>query len=47
MASLLRRAGLVTARRSSAGGRDIYYRLDLGRCAAMLAASGAAPHDTR
>jgi ArsR family transcriptional regulator, arsenate/arsenite/antimonite-responsive transcriptional repressor / arsenate reductase (thioredoxin) len=40
----LRKAQLVTGRRSSADGRDIYYRLDLGRCAAMLAAAGAAVH---
>ena len=32
----LRRANLVTARRSSADGRDTYYRLDLTRCAELL-----------
>ena len=36
----LRRAGLVTARRSSADGRDVYYRADLLRCRDLL---GAAP----
>src|SRR5262245_8970323 len=40
----LRRSGLVAARRSSADGRDTYYRLDLARCRAMLAGTGAALH---
>ncbi len=40
----LRAGGLVTARRSSADGRDSYYRIDLARCAEMLAATGAALH---
>src|SRR4051812_20056041 len=40
----LRKAQLVSGRRSSADGRDTYYRLDLVRCAAMLAATGAALH---
>jgi protein-tyrosine-phosphatase/DNA-binding transcriptional ArsR family regulator len=38
----LRNAGLVTARRSSADGRDTYYRVDLERCGRLLAASGTA-----
>jgi ArsR family transcriptional regulator, arsenate/arsenite/antimonite-responsive transcriptional repressor / arsenate reductase (thioredoxin) len=41
---LLRGAGLVTATRSSFDGRDSYYHLDLDRCAAALAATGAALH---
>ncbi len=40
----LRRAGLVTARRSSADGRDTYYRVDLLRCGELLAATAAALH---
>jgi ArsR family transcriptional regulator, arsenate/arsenite/antimonite-responsive transcriptional repressor / arsenate reductase (thioredoxin) len=40
----LRRAGVVTARRSSADGRDSYYRLELPRCAELLGATGAALH---
>jgi len=32
----LRKAGLVTARRSSADGRDTYYRVDLIRCRNLL-----------
>ncbi|MEQ4208504.1 ArsR family transcriptional regulator [Actinopolymorpha sp. B17G11] len=40
----LRSAGLVTTRRSSADGRDIYYHLDLARCAELLAGTGAALH---
>lgn len=39
---LLRRAGLVTARRSSYDGRDTYYRVDLDRCARSLAATATA-----
>ncbi|WP_127505850.1 metalloregulator ArsR/SmtB family transcription factor [Actinoplanes solisilvae] len=39
---LLRRAELVRTRRSSADGRDIYYRLDLARCGELLSAAGAA-----
>jgi protein-tyrosine-phosphatase/DNA-binding transcriptional ArsR family regulator len=38
----LRDAGLVTARRSSADGRDTYYRVDLARCGDLLCAAGAA-----
>jgi ArsR family transcriptional regulator, arsenate/arsenite/antimonite-responsive transcriptional repressor / arsenate reductase (thioredoxin) len=36
----LRKAGLVSARRSSADGRDTYYRVDLLRCGEMLCAAG-------
>jgi len=38
----LRTAGLVSARRSSADGRDSYYRVDLARCGRLLCAAGAA-----
>jgi protein-tyrosine-phosphatase/DNA-binding transcriptional ArsR family regulator len=41
---LLRDGGLVASRRSSFDGRDSYYHLDLDRCAAALADSGAALH---
>jgi protein-tyrosine-phosphatase/DNA-binding transcriptional ArsR family regulator len=40
----LRSGGLVTSRRSSADGRDTYYRLDLVRCAVLLTETGAALH---
>ena len=40
----LRAGGLVSMRRSSADRRDAYYRIDLARCAELLAASGAALH---
>ena len=40
----LRNAGLVTARRSSADGRDMYYRLEISRCAALLREVGEALH---
>lgn len=40
----LRKAGLVSARRSSADGRDSYYRADLDRCGRLLSATGAALH---
>jgi ArsR family transcriptional regulator, arsenate/arsenite/antimonite-responsive transcriptional repressor / arsenate reductase (thioredoxin) len=40
----LRGAGLVTARRSSADGRDTYYRVDLHRCAELFGMTGAALH---
>jgi protein-tyrosine-phosphatase/DNA-binding transcriptional ArsR family regulator len=40
----LRAAGLVAVRRSSADGRDVYYRLDLAGCAELLSATGAALH---
>ncbi|HET7352311.1 MAG TPA: ArsR family transcriptional regulator [Marmoricola sp.] len=41
---LLRSGGVVTASRSSFDGRDSYYRLDLDRCAAGLAAVGRHLH---
>jgi protein-tyrosine-phosphatase/DNA-binding transcriptional ArsR family regulator len=41
---LLRKAGLVTARRSSADGRDTYYQLNLGQCTASLGEVGRALH---
>jgi protein-tyrosine-phosphatase len=40
----LRRAGLVTSRRSSADGRDAYYALDLTRVAESLSGLGGALH---
>jgi protein-tyrosine-phosphatase/DNA-binding transcriptional ArsR family regulator len=40
----LRAAGVVSARRSAADGRDAYYRLDLDRCGELLADAGAALH---
>jgi len=40
----LRSAGLVSARRSSADGRDVYYRADVVRCRDLLAAAGGALH---
>src|SRR5262245_46037669 len=40
----LRRAQLVSARRSSADRRDTYYRLDLARCAVMISDAGGALH---
>ncbi|WP_433788871.1 MarR family transcriptional regulator [Actinoplanes sp. CA-252034] len=40
----LRRAELITARRSSADGRDTYYALHLPRCSALLTGAGAALH---
>jgi protein-tyrosine-phosphatase/DNA-binding transcriptional ArsR family regulator len=40
----LRQAKLVTARRSTADGRDTYYSLDLAMYGQMLAAAGAALH---
>ena len=40
----LRRADIVSARRSSADGRDVYYRADLFRCRDLLAAAGLALH---
>jgi ArsR family transcriptional regulator, arsenate/arsenite/antimonite-responsive transcriptional repressor / arsenate reductase (thioredoxin) len=42
--SRLRAGGLVTARRSSADGRDAYYHIDLVRCGELLTAAGAALH---
>jgi protein-tyrosine-phosphatase/DNA-binding transcriptional ArsR family regulator len=38
----LRGAGLVSARRSSADGRDTYYRVDLRHCGELLCSAGAA-----
>jgi protein-tyrosine-phosphatase/DNA-binding transcriptional ArsR family regulator len=40
----LRDGGLVSARRSSADGRDTYYVLDLAKCRERLAATGDALH---
>lgn len=40
----LRRAGIVSARRSSADGRDVYYRADLFRCRDLLDRAGLALH---
>src|SRR5580692_9934264 len=40
----LRSGGLVSMRRSSADRRDAYYRVDLARCAELLAATGTALH---
>jgi protein-tyrosine-phosphatase len=40
----LRRAGIVSARRSSADGRDVYYRADLHRCRDLLGDAGHALH---
>jgi ArsR family transcriptional regulator, arsenate/arsenite/antimonite-responsive transcriptional repressor / arsenate reductase (thioredoxin) len=40
----LRNAGIVTARRSSADGRDMYYCADMVRCADLLAEVGPALH---
>lgn len=40
----LRTGGLVTARRSSADGRDTYYGLDLPRCTALLTETAVALH---
>jgi len=40
----LRSGGLVTSRRSSADGRDTYYRLDLARCAALLTEASTSLH---
>jgi ArsR family transcriptional regulator, arsenate/arsenite/antimonite-responsive transcriptional repressor / arsenate reductase (thioredoxin) len=40
----LRDGGLVSARRSTADGRDSYYVLDLDRCGELLADAGASLH---
>jgi protein-tyrosine-phosphatase len=40
----LRDGGLVRARRSAADGRDVYYAIDLDRCAAQLRDAGGALH---
>lgn len=41
---LLRRSGLVSARRSSFDGRDSYYHLDLAHCATAFGEAAAALH---
>ena len=41
---LLREGGLVTARRSSADGRDSYYAIDLAACREALQDAGTALH---
>ena len=40
----LKRGGLVSTRRSSADGRDIYYRAELGRCRDLLASTSQRLH---
>jgi protein-tyrosine-phosphatase/DNA-binding transcriptional ArsR family regulator len=40
----LRSVGLVSSRRSSADGRDTYYRLDVARCGDLLCTVGAVLH---
>jgi protein-tyrosine-phosphatase len=40
----LRRAGIVSARRSSADGRDVYYRADLFQCRDLLGEAGRSLH---
>ncbi len=40
----LRAGQLVSMRRSSADGRDAYYRVDLARCGELLSAAGGALH---
>jgi ArsR family transcriptional regulator, arsenate/arsenite/antimonite-responsive transcriptional repressor / arsenate reductase (thioredoxin) len=40
----LRAGGLVSARRSSADGRDSYYRIELVRCRELLTETGLALH---
>jgi protein-tyrosine-phosphatase len=40
----LRAVGLVTARRSSFDGRDVYYRAQLAHCGDLLRSAGAALH---
>ena len=40
----LRRGGVVSARRSSADGRDVYYRAELARCRDLLGDVGRALH---
>jgi len=42
--SELRRARIVSARRSSADGRDVYYRADLLRCRDLLSEAGPYLH---
>lgn len=41
---ILRDAGMVAARRSSADGRDTYYHLDVDRCGQLLTETGRALH---
>lgn len=40
----LRQAGLVSSRRSSADGRDVYYRAELAHCRELLGAAGRSLH---
>ena len=40
----LRQSGIVTARRSSADGRDVYYRADLLRCRDLLGQASRSLH---
>ena len=40
----LKSAGIVSSRRSSADGRDVYYRADLLRCRDLLSSAGHALH---
>ena len=40
----LRRAGIVTGRRSSADGRDVYYRVHLSHCRDLLGEAGSSLH---
>ena len=40
----LRSAGLVSARRSSADGRDTYYRIEASRCAGLFDAASSSLH---
>ena len=40
----LRKAGVAVARRSSADGRDVYYRADLTRCRDLIAAASSSLH---
>jgi protein-tyrosine-phosphatase/DNA-binding transcriptional ArsR family regulator len=40
----LRAAGLISARRSSADGRDTYYRAELARCGELFAQASASLH---
>ena len=40
----LRQAGIASARRSSADGRDVYYRADLLRCRDLLGEAGNSLH---
>jgi protein-tyrosine-phosphatase len=42
--SELRQEGIVSARRSSADGRDVYYRADLFRCRDLLGEAGLSLH---